>query len=126
MNVLNLISVMAGGAIGAGLRYGISHWLANPEEIIPLGTLTVNILGSLILGALFSYAQMHSFNETYRLFLMTGILGALTTFSTFAVESLYLFQMGEIRYGMLNLIAHNGGGLLAAFLGFVIIRWLLG
>ncbi|PJE31735.1 camphor resistance protein CrcB [Pseudooceanicola antarcticus] len=94
---LTLLKVAAGGAIGASLRYlsGVAILrLAGPSLPIPLGVLTANILGSFLMGALVVYIG-HKGLTGWNPFLATGILGGFTTFSSFSLEALTLFERGQ-------------------------------
>lgn len=94
---LTLLKVAAGGAIGASLRYlsGVAILrLAGPSMPIPLGVLTVNILGSFLMGALVVYIG-HKGLGPWNPFLATGVLGGFTTFSSFSLEALTLFERGQ-------------------------------
>lgn len=97
-----LLLVAAGGALGASARYGVSLALINSAGRFPFATLTVNILGSFLLGLLFAYSQHTAISEGWRLFLAVGVLGAFTTFSTFSVEVVALLQQGELGKGLLH------------------------
>lgn len=93
-----LLFVAAGGAIGAVCRYlvgvGAARWFG---VAYPWGTLTVNILGSLILGILVEAFAIHwSPSQEVRAFFAVGVLGAFTTFSSFSMETILLFERGEI------------------------------
>ncbi|WP_444930892.1 fluoride efflux transporter CrcB [Microbulbifer sp. SSSA002] len=91
------LAVALGGALGAVLRHLVSIW-SYPvfEGRFPLGTLIVNIAGSFLIGIVYVLiAQRAMLGEEWRLLLMTGMLGALTTFSTFSLESLILWHNGQ-------------------------------
>ena len=94
--------VAVGGAIGAGARYGVSLALMNYAARFPFATLTVNILGSFLLGLLFAYSQLQSVADSWRLFLGVGVLGAFTTFSTFSVEVVAMLTQGELNKALLH------------------------
>lgn len=89
-----LLSVMAGGALGAGLRYGVS--LALPVKAgWPWGTFAVNIFGGLAMGLLAAGLLKGSVGETARLFLGVGVLGGFTTFSAFSLEGFRMIEQGQ-------------------------------
>lgn len=115
----NLLFVMAGGAIGAALRYLIglacSRWaLAN----LPLGTLSVNLLGCFLLGVLMALGQKYaSFSGAPYLMLTVGVCGAFTTFSTFSADSIRLMDNGQWLTVLLYLSLSIVGGFLLFYLG---------
>jgi CrcB protein len=85
-----LIAVGTGGAIGAILRYGLSEWLNS--ETHPYGTLTVNLLGSLLLGIMMALLAEQIISKEIALLLGTGVLGAFTTMSTFSLETVKMWE----------------------------------
>jgi CrcB protein len=92
------IALFAGGGLGASLRYLLSAWvdqrMASP---FPWGTLCVNFVGSLLLGLIAHQIQQRNFpSPTLQLFLIVGILGAFTTFSTFSLETFRLIESGRL------------------------------
>ena len=113
MEPKTLLLVATGGAIGAVARYLVGLWL--PSESFPWTTLTVNLVGSMILGALACAAVSHQvISEDLMLFLGIGILGAFTTLSTYSVESIQLYQDDEwVALGGYVMATSIGGPLLA-------------
>jgi CrcB protein len=85
--------VAVGGAIGAALRYLVGEWLSG--DGFPYATLSVNLIGSLMLGALAVGAAQHLVSHNLVLVFATGLLGAFTTMSAFSVETVALFDKGE-------------------------------
>lgn len=122
MNQILFISL--GAALGANARYWIGVWAAKQLGVaFPYGTLFVNITGSLALGFLVSLsAERIPITPEVRLLLAVGFLGAYTTFSSFAVESLALAQNSGHWHILLNIFANNLVGLGAALAGM----WLAG
>lgn len=111
-----------GGFIGAILRYWISGWIQSGFVTFPVGTLSVNFIGSLLL-ALIMYSSEYRglFGEEARVFLTIGVLGSFTTMSTFSYESIKLLEQDQhILFG-LNLIGTITLCLLAVYLGKVLI-----
>lgn len=121
MRCEGLLWVFLGGGFGAAARYVVSFWaqrLAGPAAVFPLGTLTVNVIGCLLLGFLAALATGPLLiRESLRLALLVGFLGGFTTFSTFAWETLSLARDGERLDALLNLCLSNMVGLLAVWLG---------
>jgi fluoride exporter len=112
----NWLYVALGGALGAVLRYAVVLSLSSYTTPVPYATLLINVLGCAIIGYMGAYFQEHA-NETLRHLLTIGILGAFTTFSTFAFESYQLYQKDWV-YAVLNIALHNGLGGLAVVLGY--------
>jgi len=96
--MLHLLSVAAGGAIGALSRYWISGFILNNANFrLPYGTLLCNVLGSFLMGVLFVLIlEKARISPEMRPLLMVGFLGAFTTFSTFSLEAVTLLQEGHI------------------------------
>ncbi|WP_448374443.1 fluoride efflux transporter CrcB [Fervidobacterium sp.] len=100
-----ILAVGTGGFIGSVLRYIISLWFNEkyPTSYIPYGTLVVNVIGSFLLGMIMEYATYTPMNATLRLFLTTGIMGGLTTFSTMSYETLSLLYSGTYGAAIINI-----------------------
>jgi len=110
-----LIIIGFGGFIGAILRFLISSFFS--KYGFPLGTLTVNIIGSFILG-FFMYLSLYtSISPDYKLFLATGFCGALTTFSTFSYETFLFIEEGLFLKALLNIFLNISLCLISVYLG---------
>ena len=126
MNSLkSILLVGSGGFIGSVLRYLLGGWVydALPGITFPLGTLVVNVTGCLAIGlaaGLFEVRQ--AFGPEARLFLMIGVLGGYTTFSSFAYETLALARDAELLRAFANVALQTVLGLAAAWLGYALIR----
>lgn len=100
-------------------RYGIS--LASARiwgASFPYGTLIVNLAGCFLIGVCFSLAENTKwFTPTARIFLMTGVMGGLTTFSSYGLESMNLALSGDRNFALFNILANNLGGLFCVFAG---------
>lgn len=92
-----LCVIMAGGGLGAGLRAALGHWVSNNiVSAFPLGTFAVNVVGSFAIGLIsVVFADRVIQADWIRLFLMTGLLGGFTTFSSFSLETVHLIQNGR-------------------------------
>ena len=122
-----LLSVGVGGFLGAILRFLLAGWVQKvSHSVFPFGTLSVNILGSFFIGFLFLYVQQANFHTALKFFLVTGLLGSLTTFSTFSLETLVLFQEGVWSKAVLNIVMNVGVCLFATFLGIFFFKKLFG
>lgn len=115
---MKVLLLILGGAIGTGLRFGISSWVQKTLLFsFPFGILSVNLLGSFFIGFSWSLAEAFHFSILTRAFLFTGLFGGFTTFSSFALDSAFLFQTGAYKVALLNIFGNNLLGLLAVFLG---------
>ena len=121
-----LLVVCVGGFLGTGVRYGLNGWVSHRfGESFPWGTLTVNVVGSLAVGVLYFACGPDSpviVSATTRQFLLAGILGGFTTFSSFSIQTLNLLKDGEIVAVCGNVIGSVLLGLLAAFVGDALAR----
>ncbi|MDX2442581.1 MAG: fluoride efflux transporter CrcB [Bacteroidales bacterium] len=123
---MKVLLLLAGGAIGTLARYslsGLAHKIY--DGVFPLGTLVVNLAGSLLIGLLWGLLDTGSLSTHTRAFIFIGIFGGFTTFSTYTLESLNLFKDGDIKLAVINILANNILGLLLVFIGFVSARGLL-
>ena len=118
--VAKIFIVGIGGFFGATLRYLIGGWVTQitNESNFPYGTLAVNIIGCLAIGLLSGLAETRGLlTPEMHLLILTGVLGALTTFSTFSYETANLMRMGQSFPAMLNLSAQIILGLAAIWAG---------
>jgi len=120
-----LFFVFIGGGFGSVLRYIIGKYLNNSESSFPLGTFTVNILGSLLIGIIIGLAaKNNTLTENQTLLLATGFCGGFTTFSTFAYENHVLFKSGDFTSFALYTFASFIVAFLAVFAGMYLSRML--
>jgi fluoride exporter len=123
MNALSWLSVGLGAAIGAWLRWGLSHWLNAQNPSLPYGTLASNLIGGYLAGIALAWFTHHAeLPPEWRLFIFTGFLGGLTTFSTFSVEITTLFLRAQYGMAFLGMTLHLGGSLLMTGLGLLTFR----
>ncbi|MEO5366397.1 MAG: fluoride efflux transporter CrcB [Magnetococcus sp. WYHC-3] len=122
----NMAAVALGGALGAVARYLVTGWVgAWLGRSFPWGTLTVNVTGSLLMGMLFHLlVERWGPAPLWRMLLMVGVLGAFTTFSSFALETLQLLETGLTSSAALNILASVILCLLAVWAGVVLARLL--
>ena len=124
----NIIIVGLGGFVGSVLRYLISGWVQGISEnpLFPYGTLGVNVLGCLLIGLLGGWADnMELFSPSVRLFLLIGLLGGFTTFSTFAYEAMALLRDRDSFAALMYVGLHVFLGFAAVALGYGLsnLRW---
>ena len=123
MDLSKIIAVGLGGFLGAVGRYWISGLAQKLSDRFPLGTLSVNLLGSFILGLLATlFLEKMIVNQELRLFFLVGLLGAFTTYSTFSFETLNLMRGGEWMFAGLNILANLVGTLIAVWAGVSIAK----
>ena len=121
-----ILFIASGGAIGAVMRFGVSNGVhALLGRDFPYGTLTVNVLGSLFIGFFYiTLLERLSLGPEWRAFIIIGVLGAFTTFSTFSLETFNLIENGELAKALLNVVLSVSVCLLAAWIGILIARQL--
>jgi CrcB protein len=115
---MTILLVAAGAAVGAPLRYLVDRSVQRRRDsVFPWGTLTVNVIGSFVLGLLTITTE-----QTTTLLFGTGFCGAFTTYSTFGYETIRLAEDGARLYAGLNVLVSLGAGLAAATLGVLLAR----
>ena len=118
-----LLSVAAGAALGATLRWAISYWLNSRWEVLPAGTLLCNLLGGFVIGITLALFSTHiSVSPMVRLLLVTGLLGGLTTFSSFSAENVTMLLSGDYLRSFLHAASHLTGSLAMTALGVWVVR----
>lgn len=121
--------VFLGGGIGAALRHGVNIGAARAlGQNYPWGTLTVNVLGSFLIGTLaafFAFKAGAGWTQHTRLFLTTGILGGFTTFSAFSLDFAVLYERGDLVQAAVYVAASVGLSLIAIFIGLMLVRALV-
>lgn len=124
-----LLAVLLGGGIGSVARYAVGFWFTQRfGPGLPIGTFVINVTGCLIIGLVAELAQTRAFGVTplVRVFLMVGVLGGYTTFSSFAYE---LLTLGSERFAVTALVYATASvvlGFAAAYAGVVLARALAG
>lgn len=109
-------AVGAGAALGAWIRWGLG--IALNASLLPLGTLVANLGGGLLMGAALAYFVAMPAQNELRLFVMTGFLGGLTTFSAFSAEAFNLLHKQQYAWASAHILSHVLGSLLMTALGF--------
>ena len=124
MNLAPLLLVFGGAGVGACLRYGASVALNPLASSLPLGTLLSNLVGGYAIGLLAGlFAARSGLPAELQLLLMTGLLGGLTTFSTFSLEAVTLLQAGRTGAAALLLGAHVVGSVALTMAGLWTARF---
>lgn len=123
MSPLGFLAVGLGAAIGAWLRWAFGVWLGGLHAFVQMGTLAANLAGGYLIGiALGFFAAQPQLSPEWRLFVITGFLGGLTTFSSFSGESVTLLQRSEFGWALLHTALHLAGSLLLCAAGFATWR----
>lgn len=114
-----LLAVFIGGGTGSVLRWFLSLRLNPAHHVIPLGTLTANLIGAFIIGAgLAWFNRMTHIDPLWKLLITTGFCGGLTTFSTFSAEVVFLLQDGRFGWAFLNMALNLCGSFAMTALAF--------
>jgi CrcB protein len=123
VEISKILAVGMGGFLGALGRYWISGLAQRLGERFPYGTLSVNLIGSFLLGLFATlFLEKIIVNQDIRLFLLVGLLGAFTTYSTFSLETFNLMRSGEWMFSGLNIFANVLGTLIAIWAGVSIAK----
>ncbi len=116
-----VLAISLGAALGALLRWQLGVRLNGLLPGMPPGTLTANLIGGLVIGlAIAHFAQNPGLSPEWRLFVITGFCGGLTTFSTFSAEVVTLLQQGQVAWAMGTIGMHLGGSLVGTFAGLLL------
>ena len=120
----SVMAIALGAAMGAVLRWWLGLRLNAAFPTVPLGTLSANLLGGYIIGvAIAFFAQMPSLSPEWRLLIVTGFCGGLTTFSTFSAEVVSLLQQGRLAWAVGAISVHVTGSLLMTLAGMASWHW---
>ncbi len=123
MNFGALIAIGVGAVLGAWLRWGLGLWLNPVFSGVPLGTLAANLIGGYLIGVAVAVFHINvDLSPEFRLFFVTGFLGALTTFSTFSAEVVALIQYGRYGWALGTASLHMFGSLLLTGLGILSVH----
>ncbi|MDF7669739.1 fluoride efflux transporter CrcB [Orbaceae bacterium ESL0721] len=123
--MLKLILAISIGSIFGGLfRWFLSLKLNVIASVIPLGTLLSNLIAGYIIGLAIAFFNSTNCSPEWRLLVITGFCGGLSTFSTFSAEIVNFLQDGRITWAMLTIFIHLIGSVLMTFLGILTYQWL--
>ena len=127
MTAAAFAAVGIGAAIGAWLRWGLGSVLNPVVPTLPLGTLAANLIGGYLVGlAVAFFADNAAIPPEWRLFIITGFLGGLTTFSTFSAEAVTLLLRTQYAWATGLILSHLAGSIVMTLLGIATFKWLHG
>jgi CrcB protein len=123
----SILAVSLGAALGALLRWALGLKLNTLLPSLPPGTVVANLVGGYIIGAAIAFfANTPGVAPEWRLLIITGFCGGLTTFSTFSAEVVVLLQQGRLAWAMGTVATHLAGSLLMTLAGLWSVHWLMG
>jgi len=124
--VTAILAICIGACIGALARWQLSIWLNTQEAFLPWGTLAANLIGSYLVGCCVAFFQTQpDLDPAWRLLIVTGFLGALTTFSSFSAEVVAMLSEGRIGIAIATAGLHLIGSLLMTLAGLKTVALLL-
>jgi fluoride exporter len=115
------LAVGGGAALGAWIRWALA--IALNASILPMGTLIANLSGGLLMGVALAYFVNFPSHHELRLFVMTGFLGGLTTFSAFSAEAFNLLSKQQYAWAVGHILSHLLGSLLMTAVGFMLVQY---
>ena len=119
----SLCAVMLGGSLGAALRWGLSATMNHRWSAMPLGTWLANLLGGFLVGVAVAWFSKHAdMDPAWRLFVITGLLGGLTTFSSFSAEVVSMLQNERYQWALATVALHVLGSLLMTVIGIRLVE----
>ena len=118
-----LLAVFLGAGLGACARWLLGEALNRALPALPLGTLAANLIGGYLVGVAIAFFTLRAdLSPLWRLFCITGVLGGLTTFSTFSAEVVQALERGQTGWALATIATHLGGSLLLTVLGLWSVR----
>jgi CrcB protein len=120
----SIVAISAGASVGALLRWWLGNRLNAAFPLLPPGTLAANVIGAYVIGAAIAFfAAFPALPAEWRLLIITGFCGGLTTFSTFSAEVVGLLQHGQGRWALIEVATHVAASLLMTFAGMATVLW---
>lgn len=120
----SVLAIAVGAALGALLRWQLGVKLNALFPTIPPGTLAANLIGAYVIGlAIAFFASFSAISPEWRLLVITGFCGGLTTFSTFSAELMTVLQQGRMAWALALVVVHVAGSVLMTFAGIATVFW---
>ena len=121
--IWKLLSIATGGAVGAMMRFSVTYLQKKHfPSPFPWATLFANLLGAFLIGLFWGFFEKSNASENIKSFVLVGLIGSFTTFSTLSLETIKLFQTGNIRMGLVYISVSNILGLLLVVAGLFVSR----
>jgi len=121
--MIAILLIALGGAIGSVLRFGVITLTYKFLDIhFPWGTIFANLIGCFCIGLIWAILDTFDEPKNLKLFLITGLLGGFTTFSSFALENFNMFRAGEIKLVAANVLISNVAGIFLVFVGYYLTK----
>jgi CrcB protein len=122
----SVVAICVGGSAGCLLRWGLGLWFNSQHPVLPLGTLAANLLGAYVVGVAFAFFTLNStLAPEWRLLIITGFCGGLTTFSSFSAEVVLMLRQERMVWAFSTAALHLGGSLLMTFAGIATVSGLM-
>jgi fluoride exporter len=123
----SVVAISVGGSAGCLLRWLLNLWFSGTPSVVPLGTLAANLLGGYIVGVAFAFFALNTqLAPEWRLLVITGFCGGLTTFSSFSVEVVTMLRQDRLIWAFSTAMLHLAGSLLMTFAGIATVARLKG
>ena len=121
--MIGILLIALGGALGSVLRFGVITLTYKFFDIhFPWGTIFANLIGCFTIGVIWAFLDAYNEPKNLKLFLITGLLGGFTTFSSFALENFNMFRAGEIKLVAANILISNIVGIFLVFVGYYLTK----
>jgi CrcB protein len=125
--MIPVLAISIGASLGALSRWGLGLWLSSPTSLLPWGTLAANLIGGYLIGVAVGVLQaMPQLDPVWRLALVTGFLGGLTTFSSFSAEVVHMLQQQRFGLALGTALLHVAGSLTLTWLGLRSVQAITG
>ncbi len=123
VSLAGFVAVGVGAALGAWSRLGLTIWLNHRHPNFPLGTFAANVIGGLLVGMALAYIGRYpEWSPVWRMFVITGLLGGLTIFSTFSAEVVTLIERGNVAWALVVGGGHLFTSLILTVVGIILVR----